>query len=381
MTAVVDILLPVFNGASTIGAAVRSLQKQTFSNFRMIIIDDGSTDRTWDILSDLASRDTRIIVFRKNNQGIVGALNAGLEVCRSEFVARQDADDISEPTRLEQQLAYMKTCSDCIAVSGAIRHIDEVGQPIGTIQHFAQTDHADPFWVPAREPYLVHPFLLIRRSALAAVGGYRYVYHSEDTDLYWRLLEHGRLHNLNNLVGQYRMHAQSVSGSSVINGRIMALSSQLAALSARRRREGLSDIQFPKDAITEYRKAQSLDALCATASVQLDEKERCHLRMSVAAKLVELAAYRPYELEIEDCQFIRRTLMDAGSLKLENQRELKRMQAAAGARLFGHGMAERALALTPPGLYFGALARLALAPLPGWARRSVNRLHMLTLCC
>jgi hypothetical protein len=94
---------------------------------------------------------------------------------------------------------------------------------------------------------------MVRRASVVGLGGYRYVYHSEDTDLYWRLLDHGQLHNLDSILGDYRMHSGSISGSSIVNGRIMSLGSQLAALSARRRRSRLPDSVFPKDAIVRYR--------------------------------------------------------------------------------------------------------------------------------
>ena len=132
MKSIVDILLPVFNGATTITEAIESLQRQTFTSFRIIVVDDGSTDRTLEILTGLAARDSRITILTQPNLGIVAALNAGLRLCQAEFVARHDADDISDPSRLAVELDYLRSHTDCMAVSGAVntsaRKVDSLGQ-------------------------------------------------------------------------------------------------------------------------------------------------------------------------------------------------------------------------------------------------------------
>src|SRR6516165_2981991 len=308
---IVDILLPVFNGAVTITEAIESLQLQTFTSFRIIVVDDGSTDRTPEVLAALAARDSRIIVLTQPNGGIVDALNAGLRLCQAEFVARQDADDISDPSRLAVELDYLRSHTDCIAVSGAVKHIDAQGRFLGTIQTFPQPHRADPRWAPSREPYLMHPFLMVRGEDLQAIGGYRYVCYSEDTDLCWRLQERGKLKNLDTTLGHYRVHARSISSASIINGRIMALSSQLAGLSALRRRTGRPDLSFPKEAIAEYQSTRTLLKLWELGKRQLDDDEAGYLRIALAAKLLELTDYRPYEPDIDDCQFIRDAFHEA----------------------------------------------------------------------
>lgn len=254
----IDMVVPVFNGAGTVQAAIESIQVQTLTNIRILVVDDGSTDDTPRLLAKMAAGDPRLQIMRQPNSGIASALNTGLAECRAEFVARQDADDLSDPQRLEYQLNYMRQHPECVGVSGAARLIDELGRFSGVVTRLLSPDlAADANWIPAKEPYLM-PFPMARLSALRAVGGYRYFIVSEDSDLYWRMQEHGRLHNMDVVLGEYRMHSTSISGSSIGNGRTMALSSQLAAISALRRRTGRVDLTFPKEAIPRYRAAASL---------------------------------------------------------------------------------------------------------------------------
>jgi glycosyltransferase involved in cell wall biosynthesis len=375
-SAEIDILLPVFNGAATIAAALDSLRLQTESAFRVIVIDDGSSDATPSIVTDLARQDDRITVLTRQNGGIVAALNAGLELCRGEFVARQDADDISDPSRLALQLAYLHANPDCVAVSGAVRHIGESGALLGSTQYFPPPEPADARWAPSREPYLCHPFLMARRAAMRGIGGYRHVHHSEDTDLYWRLAELGRLHNLEVPLGLYRLHGASISGGSIVNGRIMALSSQLAGLSALRRRAGRPDIPFERRRIDDYRRAPTLAEIYALGRQGLDTAEARYLRIAVAAKLLELTSYRPFELELADCLFIRQARRERAILRAENRSELDRSCAAATARLLGKGRLREAVALSPASLYGSIAARMVAAALPGALRRAVARLRL-----
>jgi glycosyltransferase involved in cell wall biosynthesis len=356
----VDVVVPVFNGAKTIRAAIESLQAQTLSRIRILIVDDGSTDDTPHLLTEMAAEDARLQIIRQPNGGIVSALNAGLAHCRAEFLARQDADDVSYPQRFERQLGYMREHPQCVGVSGAARHIDEDGRFLGVVIRLPSPDRADAKWLPAREPYLMHPFLMARTSALRFVSGYRYVVHSEDADLYWRMQEHGHLHNMDAVLGEYRMHSDSISGSSVSNGRTQALSSQLAAISALRRRVGRTDLTFTKEAVERYRAAASLTEIFKLGCHGLTPSEAQHLEIALAAKLLELADYRPYELELEDCRFIRRALAKTMHIaNRKNRAELTRLTLRAAARLLRKGLFKEASTVVPTSHYPSAAARLA----------------------
>lgn len=374
-TARVDVIIPVYNGEKTIESAVASIQAQTVRDIRIVVVNDGSTDSTKPIIEAMAAADKRVTLLDMANGGIVDALNAGLAACAAGIIARHDADDLAHPERFERQLAYLHGHQDCVAVSGAFCQIDGGGRPLGPIQHLPSPDLANLDWYPQREPYLMHPFLMMRRAAIEAVGGYRHVFHAEDTDLFWRLQETGRLANMPDLLGDYRIHTQSVTGLSVVNGRISALNSQLAGLSAMRRRAGRPDISFQKSMLREYQEARTLEGIVNLGSRGLDAGEAQRLAGAVSAKMLDLAGYRPYELEFEDCAFIRKAMLSAmPHMESANRRSCSRMLSGTTARLAYGGNISAALQLAPPALYPLAAARLAMrVTLPTTLRRSMRR--------
>ncbi|MDB5998311.1 MAG: hypothetical protein JWP52_10 [Rhizobacter sp.] len=349
----IDVLIPVFNGAATVESAIQSMQMQTHTDLCIHVVDDGSTDATPEILARLAAADSRIRIHRKDNGGIVDALNFGLTFCESAYVARHDADDLAYAHRLQVQLDYLEAHPETVAVSSAVRHIDGGGVPTGSFGRLYSPDTADLAWVPSREPYLIHPFLLVRRDALASVHGYRHVHHAEDTDLYWRLRDVGRLHNLDDVLGDYRLHDGSISGSSLHNGRMMSISSQLAGLSALRRQAGRTDFVFDKARVARLRQSKSLQEMVDAASSDFDADEREAFELFVSAKMLELSAYRPWELEKADCVFIRRAL-DRGLGRVKNPVNRKMLEAnlsGTSARLAAAGHRAEAIALCPVRLY------------------------------
>jgi glycosyltransferase involved in cell wall biosynthesis len=375
----IDVVIPVFNGAATVRSAIESIQRQTLQDIRIIVLDDGSTDETRRIVGEIAAGDARVQLIAQPNRGIVAARNAGLARCEAAFVAWLDADDLALPDRLETQLAYLETHADCVAVSGAVRHVDADGRFLGNISRLRPPDAADPAWAPAIEPYLVQPFLMARRTAMEEVGGYRHVLYAEDSDLFWRLQERGRLHNLDAVLGDYRLHPGSVSARSLSNGRIMALGSQRAAVSALRRQAGRPELGFPNRAQALYAAAGSLADLVTLGCDGLDRGERDHLEIAVAGKLLELTSYRPYELELADCAFIRSALSrHAGRLRPANRAALARSCAGTAARLAHQGLFREAAALAPPTLRPAAAWRLAVRvvlppPVRGKLRRAIGR--------
>ena len=356
-----DVLSPLYNCAATVEQAIVSIQAQTMPDFRIIAVNDGSTDATSAILHRLAAADPRIVVLDRPNGGIVDALNAGLALCTAPFLARHDGDDIAAPERFARELAWFDANPDGIAVSCAVRQIDAQGRLVGGIVLPSPPELADAGLVPQREPYLMHPFLMARRAAVQAVGGYRHVFHAEDTDLYWRLQECGRLHNMPDVLGWYRLHDGGVTSNSLRNGRVSAVNSQRAGLSAMRRRAGRPDLAFPKAALARYHAAESLAGMIAVGSADLDAVEARRLALVACAKLLELANYRGFELDETDCRTINATLCPAlPDLPAESRDGCRRMLSGTAARLLAAGHFTAARLLAPPNLYPLVAARLGL---------------------
>ena len=358
---VVDVVMTTYNSARTVERSIASLQRQSLRDIRIIVVDDASTDDTADIVARLAAGDPRIELVRQPvNRRIVGAANEGLSRCRASYVARQDFDDLSLPDRLETEVAYLEANPDCVAVSTYARQVDETGRFLGRLSRPAPPTEADPHWFPSREPYLMHPFLLARREALEAVGGYRHVFYAEDTDLYWRLREIGRLHTIPAVMGDYTIHAGSITGRSPLNGRVSAVNSQLSALSTRRREQGRPDLSFPAERLAEYEAAETVEEMLTVAGSQLAGEERDYLRLAVAAKLVEVAAYRPYFLAPADYSFVRSTITrNWRRLHRGNASVLRNELVSLGTKLLYNRRFRDLMTLLPASLVGSALGRVA----------------------
>lgn len=296
----IDILLPVFNGTAHLPACLAGLQAQTFADFRIIAVDDGSTDGSLALLQAFAAREPRLTVLQMPHRGIAAALNAGLALAKAPLVALHDHDDISFPERLARQRQFLAAHPDHVAVASRHRVIDEVGSLLGEGWTPPSMETVDPWRIPAVEPHLPHSFLLVRRESLLAAGGYRPFGSSLDVDLYWRLLAFGRLAVLPEVLGDYRVHAGSVSGQSVVRGRLQALLAQLAAISARRRAAGQADLSVPDELASQLLAAGSLRAMLCLAGPLLEVAERRYLAAATVMKLIEYAGFRPYRLERAD---------------------------------------------------------------------------------
>ncbi|NQT20569.1 MAG: glycosyltransferase [Planctomycetes bacterium] len=207
----VSAIMTVYNAERYVAEAAESILAQTFTDFEFIIVDDGSTDKSLEILQRHAEQDGRIRLVSRPNTGIIGALNDGLALARSEFIARMDADDISLPERFSKQLGYLSAHPSCIAVGSRALMIDIDGAPICEICEEAKHEGIDAIRLARQSGALLHAAAMIRRETLKAVGGYREEFlHAEDYDLFLRLAEVGRLANLPEVLFKYRQHLASI---------------------------------------------------------------------------------------------------------------------------------------------------------------------------
>lgn len=210
----VTVLLPVYNGERHLKQAIESILAQTYTDFEFLIINDGSTDRSEEII--LSFNDKRIN-YIKNTENIrlIASLNKGLELAKGEYIARMDADDIASPDRLAQQVEYMVEHRDVVLVGSDVEVINEDG----TSRYFypnilsGATIHAA---LAVRNPF-THSAVMFKKQAVVELGGYSSDdYMAEDLGLWMRLAQQfgaGALANLPFVLMKYRLSVQGEMAS------------------------------------------------------------------------------------------------------------------------------------------------------------------------
>jgi glycosyltransferase involved in cell wall biosynthesis len=203
--------MPVYNARQYVGRAIKSMLNQSFSDFRLIIVDDGSTDGSRRVIERYARRDPRIELISRPNTGIVGALNDALAIAEAPLVARMDGDDESLPSRLERQVEYLDAHRDCVAVSTWMMNIGLYGDPVGEIRTPLDHETIDVGHLRGLGGQMVHAAAMMRLGAIRQVGGYREeCCWAEDLDLFLRLAEIGRLANIAEMLYRRQWHPQAV---------------------------------------------------------------------------------------------------------------------------------------------------------------------------
>lgn len=207
----VSILLPVYNAESYLAETLESLLRQSYEDFELIAVNDGSTDASESILRGYAERDARVRLVSRPNTGLVVALNEMLDIARGDLCARMDADDIALPHRLERQVAAFDARPELVCLGGAIELIDEHGTPLHRPAPVCGNEAVQREALRGRTP-ICHPAAMFRSEAVRAVGGYiDDAYPAEDLDLWLRLGEVGALDNLPETILRYRLHEESIS--------------------------------------------------------------------------------------------------------------------------------------------------------------------------
>lgn len=216
---------------------MESILSQSFRDFEVLAIDDGSTDASTEMLAEFESRDPRVRVYRRDGEGVIAALNYGCGLVRSQYVARMDADDVAHPERLERQLAFLHENPEVVLLGTGHSEIDENGTILGTTIYPSSIED-----VAARLPVkncLAHPTVVFSRAVFEELGGYRIALrHAEDYDLWLRMGDRHPIANLAEPLLAYRVHPHSVS---VANQKQQTLSTLAARAATQLRRSGVDD--------------------------------------------------------------------------------------------------------------------------------------------
>lgn len=192
----VSVLLPCFNASGTLPAALDSLSQQTLTDFQVVAVDDGSTDGTNDLLEHWAAQDERYQVISQQHQGIVVALNTGIEYCQAQYIARMDADDLSRPERFAKQAAFLDQNPEIALVASRIRGYppEDVREGFKVYlewQNALLNDEDIRREIFVESP-LAHPSVMMRMHDLLEVGGYQEHGWPEDYDLWLRFYLAGK---------------------------------------------------------------------------------------------------------------------------------------------------------------------------------------------
>ena len=206
---IVSVVMSVYNARAHVREAVESMLRQTYDDFELVVIDDGSTDGSGDLIRKF--NDRRIRLVQQSNSGLAAALNHGVTLARGRYIARMDADDVSEPDRLRRQVNLLNARPEVAIVGTSFEVIDERG---GHLYTFWALPHDEDIrrQLLVRNPF-GHGTVMIRKEALVAVGGYRLV-AIEDYDLWIRVLHEHRGANVPDVLYRWRVNPEGMSHGS-----------------------------------------------------------------------------------------------------------------------------------------------------------------------
>lgn len=227
----ITVAMSVYNNAPFLRAAIDSILAQSFGDFEFLIVNDGSTDGSGEIIDACAAADPRVRAIHQENRGLVASLNRLIDEARAPLIARMDGDDICLPERFARQVAFLDENPDFGVVGAWATSIDEAGRNCdngGRDQPTTWEGFCDALW---GKPLMCHPAATLRTDVLRRVGGYRALYrHCEDYDLWLRLAEVTKLCSLPERLILYRYSATQVSRRHIVPQALGAAIAWLAHL-------------------------------------------------------------------------------------------------------------------------------------------------------
>lgn len=242
MSPAVSVVIPVYNEQRYVDSCLRSVLSQTFEDFEVVVVDDGSTDSTPDIVRRHAATDDRIRYHRQTNGGIVAALNTGLALAAAPTIARLDGDDEMMPDRLALQMQLLDDRPDLGGVATDFVMMDADGRRIGEVRSPLTSLTAVEDYLARGNPVVFpHSSMMFRHAVVDQVGGYRDEYRdSEDVDLFTRFIDAGHpIVVLPQVLLRHRIHSASISAGA--SRRQVGLN-ELIVLNSGRRRQGQPEL-------------------------------------------------------------------------------------------------------------------------------------------
>jgi hypothetical protein len=258
----VSVVMAVRDGEPHLDEAVRSVLEQSHTELELVVVDDGSRDRTPQLLGAWARRDARLRVVEQPPTGFVVALQRGVSASRGPLIARMDADDVALPRRLQLQVAALDARPALGLVGCWYSYINSAGVPFRT--NTVPTQHSELIEALSTTNPFCHPSVVMRRSAYNDVGGYRLSFDTaEDYDLWLRMSERWEIANVPEVGLLYRVHPQQVSATRTAQ---MARTTVLARAAAAARATAGQEPELTDAAAEEQ--------LLATAGYTSDDLQR-----------------------------------------------------------------------------------------------------------
>lgn len=237
----VTVLMSVYNGGRYLREAIGSILNQTFRDFEFLIINDGSTDSTREIISSYDDYRIRLI-NNEVNIGLTKSLNKGLAAAKGKYIARMDADDISLPTRLQKQVEFLDEHFTVGLVGTAVVQIDEKGRTVVEIPLLTESAKIQEELLFGNQ--FCHGSIMFRKECVEKAGKYREEFkYAQDYDLYLRMAEYYELSNLNDFLYKWRLVVNSISVSRKLKQDRYAI---LARKCAKERKIGKEKIVFSR---------------------------------------------------------------------------------------------------------------------------------------
>jgi len=210
----VSVILPVYNAEIYIEEAVNSILAQTFKDFELIIINDGSTDASLDLLTKLAALDPRVRLISRGNKGLIATLNEAIALAKSKYIARMDADDVALSTRLAKQYEFLQANPKVAVLGTCYRYIDVQGKIGAKRNTFTSHDDITASFYFCNP--IAHPSVMVNYHLLGSDFCYLEQYKTiEDLELWSRLSTKYQLANLSEVLLHYRVLNSSISGKNL----------------------------------------------------------------------------------------------------------------------------------------------------------------------
>jgi len=205
----ISVVMPVYNSERYLREALDSIINQSFSDFECLVIDDGSTDGSSDIIKSF--NDPRIICITKDHSGLIDTLNQGIAQCKGDYIARCDSDDICEPDRFKCQVDFLDQNPLCVVVGSHAVAVDEHNKVMRVLDYPPINTRSIRTYALFHNPF-VHSSVMIRKKVLDISGGYRKHYlHAEDYELWTRIIYKNECANIPKRLIRYRIHGAQVT--------------------------------------------------------------------------------------------------------------------------------------------------------------------------